>query len=173
MGNFQYNLSNACLDGDLNRVKQALTKGATINDDHNKALTSSPALSIAAKNGHTHIVRYLLDNKATTGRTGYYDAGKLALHFAAERGHVEICKLLLETGASVEARDLLGNTPVILAGNRQVRNLLSTTKQPSPVYLPVQIDISHRCGCTKGFKISVTIIFISIWFLLFLKPLTG
>lgn len=46
-----------------------------------------------------------------------YDKLQLtALHWAAMRNHIEIVKLLLDNGAKIDCFDVLGRTPLYLAG---------------------------------------------------------
>ena len=42
-------------------------------------------------------------------------AYQTALHWASKRGYLEIMKALIENGAYVDARDIIGRTPLMLA----------------------------------------------------------
>lgn len=63
------------------------------------------------------------------------DRGVQAIHVAAQHGHVEIIKLLVERGASVEALDLEGMTPLFYAAHggqlEALKYLVSAGANPS------------------------------------------
>lgn len=67
------------------------------------------AITWAAFEGRTEIVRVLLDRGADINAGGTDD--KPALSWAAEWGHVETVKALLERGASLHAKDIHDKTP--------------------------------------------------------------
>ena len=86
-------LIQALKNGNLRAVQTALANGADVNA---KLITSTgtTALMLAAQDGHTEIVKLLLEKgadvnvKTTTGIT--------ALWMASQNGHTEVVKLLLE-----------------------------------------------------------------------------
>jgi ankyrin repeat protein len=87
-----WSVLTASRDGDLEGVK-ALTarRPALVRAEYNY----TPPLHFAVREGHTELVRYLLDNGAdTTYRT--YPFGDSLLTMAQDRGHAEIAQLLLE-----------------------------------------------------------------------------
>jgi len=57
------------------------------------------------------------------------------LHYAAANGHTEIVKVLVDKGANVDARDLAGHTPIMLAAiygcNKTIQVLLDGGANPS------------------------------------------
>ena len=61
------------------------------------------ALMMAAANGHTAIVRDLIQKGAEVGARN--DRGNVALIDAARFGHTETVRLLLDYGAEINARD--------------------------------------------------------------------
>lgn len=63
----------------------------------------SNAMYAAARNGHTEVVRYLLDQGAAVDAKGFF--GGTALHWAAINGHRDTVDLLLKHGASLVIRD--------------------------------------------------------------------
>ena len=69
-------------------------------------------LHLAAIQGHTAVVKYLLNNKAQTNVQD--STGATPLHEAVRYGHAQIVKLLLDFGADINAKDNLGKTPVLL-----------------------------------------------------------
>ena len=59
------------------------------------------ALMIASHDGHTEVVKLLLDKGAQVNMQGK-DGGS-ALMIASQNGHTEVVKLLLDKGAQVDA----------------------------------------------------------------------
>ncbi len=68
------------------------------------------------------VVEYLLAKGADPDLTD--NRGRSALHIAAERGHTSIVKRLVKVGAVVDAEDRTGDTPLSLASNPAVRQIL-------------------------------------------------
>ena len=100
----------ACLEGDDNLVEKMVARGAEINKPGWTPLT------YAATNGHTRIVKYLLDHAA------YIDAaapnGTTALMMAAYFGHDATVGLLLDEGADPHLKNAMGFTALDLATQR-------------------------------------------------------
>lgn len=63
----------------------------------------SDAFYIASRNGHTPVVRFLLDQGADVNHRGFF--GAPGLHWAALNGHQETVLFLLEHGADPNLRD--------------------------------------------------------------------
>ncbi|KAF5621165.1 ankyrin repeat [Fusarium tjaetaba] len=106
-------------------------------------------LSEAAANGHTEIVRVLLNSKASA-LVSDDKQRKTPLHHAAENGTLSVCKLLLQHRADVKAADVDRKTPLHFAaihGKPEVIDLLlekgssidglSRTRQ-TPLHLAVK-----------------------------------
>jgi uncharacterized protein len=70
-------------------------------------------LMVAAREGHTDIVRLLL--KAGADANAAHPNGRTALHFAAGNGHLDLVTALVSHGANVEAASKAGNTAVLEA----------------------------------------------------------
>ncbi|KAK7139556.1 hypothetical protein R3I93_016630 [Phoxinus phoxinus] len=91
----------------------------------------SPLL-LAADQGHTEVVRVLLQNNA---RVDVFDEeGKAAIHLAAEQGHQDIVDILLSHKAFVNTKTKLGLTPLHLSarsGSARLVRLLVETHQAS------------------------------------------
>ena len=68
------------------------------------------ALVTAAAEGHTEIVRRLLDHGADVNAVNAFNA--TPLHEAAVGGHAELVKALIARGADVNATDGNGRTPL-------------------------------------------------------------
>ncbi|KAL1254989.1 hypothetical protein QQF64_013050, partial [Cirrhinus molitorella] len=91
----------------------------------------SPLL-LAAEQGHTEVVKILLQNNA---RVDVFDEeGKAAIHLAAEQGHQDIVDVLLAHKAFVNAKTKLGLTPLHLSaqsGSARLVRLLVEAHQAS------------------------------------------
>ena len=68
----------------------------------------SDAMYAAARNGHRHIVEYLLDHGAAIDAKGVF--GATALHWAAINGHRSTIELLVTRGASLDIQDARYNS---------------------------------------------------------------
>ncbi len=101
-------LISAARNGNLEKIKSLLDeKGGDIDidafDNNNHT-----ALIWASLNGHTQIVRKLLDNGADTDFSD--NRGHTALILAALNGYIEIVRRLLDKGADVNAANNEGHT---------------------------------------------------------------
>ena len=72
------------------------------------------ALEAAAVEGHTNIVKLLLDRGAMISRRSW-PLGVTALHMASNFGHNEVVHLLLKRGAFVDESDMNGATALMYA----------------------------------------------------------
>jgi hypothetical protein len=83
-------LMKACLQGNVERVKNLISQGADVN-----ALDkdSETALMAAAYNGHERIVQILLEHGAIVGVRNNH--GITAMEIARSRGHVAVERLLV------------------------------------------------------------------------------
>ena len=70
------------------------------------------AVQLAAWNGHTKAVRWLLERGAVLNRE---DKNWDALHYAVFNGHTDLATELIQRGANVNARSPNGSTPLMLA----------------------------------------------------------
>jgi len=110
-----------------NRPKMAellINKGATVNPEK----SPSPLMG-AVRDGHTQVVKVLLDYKAQVH--GPPKASKTPLHLAAEKGYTEIAELLIEHNASPNRKDATGSTPLYYAtfnDHTQVMRILIDAK---------------------------------------------
>ncbi|KAL1685997.1 hypothetical protein GGG16DRAFT_118338 [Schizophyllum commune] len=98
----------AVLQGSFCIVRLLLEFGASSTADYHDT-----ALTLAARNGHEHITRFLLDRG--THIEGHNKKGWTALHLTAADGNLDLTTLLLERGASTAARTLEHDTALTLA----------------------------------------------------------
>lgn len=114
-------LFDAARKGDLAGVKALVGKGAAV--DARNRYEATPLL-YAAMNGHTEVVRFLLDKGAGPNvKDTFYNW--VPITQAAARGHAEVVKLLLEKGA--DSTEAMRNA--IMGGRVEVaRAVLQTAK---------------------------------------------
>ena len=95
------------------------TRNVSLRFDDNQT-----PLHLAAVQGHSGIVKYLLDNGAST--TAQDNTGATPLHEAVRYGQIDIVKILLNGGAKVNARDSLGKTPLLLIVPKNAQTAIYT-----------------------------------------------
>ena len=103
-------LLDAARAGDSAGVEAAITAGADINTITTDGWEFT-ALMWAATNGHTDIVKLLLDRGADIDAV--YRDGNNALTLAATNGHANTVKLLLDRGADIDHVSKYGKTVLI------------------------------------------------------------
>ena len=105
--------------GKLNDVKTMIGSAPDLSNVSN-------AMYGAARNGHTEVVKYLLDQGAAIDTRGFF--GGTGLHWAAINGHRETVELLIARGASREIRDeQFDSTPegwAVEGGHTEIADLL-------------------------------------------------
>jgi len=98
----------ACVNDLPRMVELLVNKGANVNPK----IGPSPLVG-AVTDGHTHVVRVLLEKKVLVH--GPPGAATTPLHLAAERGYPDIVRLLLEKKATPNRKDSKGKTPLYYA----------------------------------------------------------
>jgi cytohesin len=98
----------ACVNDLPRMVELLVNKGANVNPK-----TGPSPLVGAVTDGHTHVVRVLLEKKVLVH--GPPGAATTPLHLAAERGYPDIVRLLLEKKATPNRKDSRGKTPLYYA----------------------------------------------------------
>ncbi|KAF6801170.1 ankyrin repeat protein [Colletotrichum sojae] len=101
----------AALVGEI-LVAESLFGEGTFNTKSRDREMQRP-LHLAARNGHTDMVAFLLEQGAEMNTKD--SSGYTPLHVAANRGHTEMVAYLIEQKAEMEARDFHSQTPLHLA----------------------------------------------------------
>lgn len=104
-------LHEAVRAGNLTQTKELIEQGADIHaieDGHGRT-----PLHVAALNGFTDIVHYLVEQGATINALD--KNGNTPLHLAAQYGLKNMVTILIEKGASLHAKNHVGNTPLHVA----------------------------------------------------------
>jgi ankyrin repeat protein len=116
--------------GHADIAKYLIEQGADINlKDKDKAAP----LHNAAYLGNLEIVDILLKKGAVSLNEGNF-RGQTPLHFACERGYLEVAKRLLDAGADIEARDMVGRTPLMTTGiSKNIRIAKNLIKKGSDI----------------------------------------
>jgi ankyrin repeat protein len=106
-------LHQAALDGDLDRIRDLLQTNKRLARDINAPdrYVGVPVLYPAAKNGHVHVVRYLVEEVGANVNQRTTD-GSTALHVAAFGGELPTVRELLRLGAAVNIPNDNGFTPL-------------------------------------------------------------
>jgi len=82
------------------------------------------ALSEAAVQGHTEVIRHLLDNFKLSDPNSAQHDGRRPLHRAAFNGHMEAITLLLESGSDPRLKDRAGQRPFDVATEEEAQKAL-------------------------------------------------
>jgi len=115
-------LHSAAFEGDAERVRELLKKGADPNTQDKYGWTP---LHDAAREGRVDVVKLLLEHGADPNVKN--KDGNTLLHWTADEGRVEVARLLLEHGVDPNTQDKDGETPLHLAafwGHVEVARLL-------------------------------------------------
>ena len=135
-------LSAAIAAGDLAGARAASAAGA----DLEAGLTAggSNALQLAAYDGQTEIVRWLLVEAGAAVNARRPTNGFSALHLAAHQGHDAVVQILLSAGADTAAKTLQGDDALEIAlrhkYGRIVRQLLPGSASPAQTRQAQQLD---------------------------------
>jgi ankyrin repeat protein len=136
----------ACARSDAAAVEAAVVRDAKLVEE----LKANGAALLAefAGNGNTQGVRLLLDLGVNLGSLyegdGYFDIAKnsTALHVAAWRARHDTVKLLIERGASINALDSKGRTPLALAVRACIDSYWQARRSPDSVQALLQAGAS-------------------------------
>ncbi|XP_061571101.1 diacylglycerol kinase iota isoform X2 [Cololabis saira] len=116
--------------GDLPMLSECVRRGISLLVRDSGGCS---ALHIAAQNGHTHLVSYILQQgfKVLLDLTDR-EKGETALHKAASEKQHAVCRLLVEAGASQEKTNFQGKTAADKAdGDFELASYLSSQQNTS------------------------------------------
>ena len=105
--------------GHFDIVRHLVEKGADI--EKASSIGSTP-LTYTCWKGHLEVARYLLEQGANRDKADNH--GWTSLHYAAYHGHLEIAKLLMVYGADLNARDRIGDLPIDVASNEEIKQAI-------------------------------------------------
>lgn len=124
-------LLTAASSGDLSMLMESVRNGVSLLVRNSGGCS---ALHIAAQNGHTELVSFILQqgSKMLLDLTDR-ERGDTALHKAALGKQHAVCRLLVEAGASLEKTNFQGKTPADQAeGDSELATYLSGPQHSSP-----------------------------------------
>lgn len=113
-------LIDAAMDGNFEKVKLLIEKGADIGAKDNDGVT---ALMYVSRAGDLEIAKYLVEN-GTDINAKDSDWGYTALIYAAEYVNLEIVQFLIESGADVNIKNNDGKTSLDLAETEEIKEVL-------------------------------------------------
>jgi hypothetical protein len=97
-------------DGDLEQVKELISKGTDVNS---RDVLGSTALMFAALGGNLEILKLLVEKKADVNAKN--DDGVTALMYASAQGYLPVVEFLIEKGADVNTADKDGKSALSYA----------------------------------------------------------
>lgn len=100
---------NVCLEGNLEKVKEMVQKGADVNGRVSTGNLVTP-LHNATSRGHEKVVAYLLDQGADISARN--NIGETPLHLAIRHNFPNLVILLLDRGANIQEGDNEENSPL-------------------------------------------------------------
>lgn len=109
----QYKLLNAVEDGDVAEVTKLLREGVS-PDTRRRGTDGTPAIVIAAQEGHFAVMKLLLDNNANPNLADRL-RGQTALMHRAVVGDTNMIQLLLSYGADSNRADIGQETALMKA----------------------------------------------------------
>jgi ankyrin repeat protein len=112
----------ASYDGDLEKAKRAIEKGADVNV-HDYEYGRTTPLHKASWEGHASIVSLLLEKGADVNAKD--KDHRTPLHKASTYGHEAIVSLLLEKGADPNVKAAIGLTPLFVASRYGHESIVS------------------------------------------------
>ncbi len=115
-----HGLIRYCSEGDLEKVKEYISRGADVNAFGTLGLYSSSrgysALATAAGRGDKEICEYLISKGANVNLGEEKGVAPILLSVVARRNALAITIMLIQNGAKVNARDDSGKTPLMRVG---------------------------------------------------------
>ncbi|XP_077453890.1 B-cell lymphoma 3 protein homolog [Stigmatopora argus] len=122
MKNFQglSSLHLAVLHAHINLVSMLLGAGADINAMDIKS--GQNPLILAVESNNVEMVKFLIENGCDVNRSSY--SANTALHSACARGQTDMVRALLKSGANSSVKNYHNDTPVMLAKNKMITDIL-------------------------------------------------
>ncbi|CAN0032548.1 unnamed protein product [Ectocarpus sp. 8 AP-2014] len=114
------------------------------------------ALMLAAREGHPHVARALLDHGADINKPGE-KCGQTAIHFAAGCGQNEVVVLLVMKGAEVDIYSKERTTPLALAVEGGHMRVINTLVRNGATVCSGNIG-RLRCGVEEEFRAAFNIL---------------
>ena len=118
-----YPLCIAAEFGHVHMMKLLIANGANVNYRVKNGMSHFTSLHYATHKGHTNAVQLLIAHGADITIPGGFFC-YTPLHYASEEGYVQITEILLENGAHVNEKTVYECTPLDLAKNDVVKQLL-------------------------------------------------
>ena len=116
---------DAVEDGDVSKVVEMVEAGMPVDiTDREYGFT---ALSAAAFNNRTDVVRCLLDKGADVNKQDRW--GETALHVASIHNNTDVMRMLLQHGAIKDIKDKHGLTPIDYAHSRNNKEAVDLLEQ--------------------------------------------
>lgn len=109
--NLSFELIMSSFDGDFNKVKEYLAKGADIN--FKEPIYNVTALFFALKGNNTEIARYLIEHGADINLGANENTTPLMAAILTD--NTEIVNLLIKKGADVNRKEIDGKTALLFA----------------------------------------------------------
>lgn len=137
-------LHEACIKGDLRRVKCLIEQGHPVNPRDNAGWIP---LHECCNHGHLPIVEFLVEHKANVDYRG--PGGVTPLHDAAVNGHFKIMRVLLQYGANVISLTDDGKTVIDLMREYVSQNHKDMSNEDLSEYKSLKAELLNemdRCG---------------------------
>lgn len=137
-------LHEACIKGDLKRVKALVEQGHELNPRDNAGWVP---LHEACNHGHSEIVEYLIEQGADVNYRGL--KGMTPLHDAATNGHLDIIRALMSNGANVTALTDTGETVLGCLRDYKNRNYDEMSNSDLSEYKYIEAELKNKmdkCG---------------------------
>lgn len=121
-GETERDLFQAVWSNDPAKVEELLAAGLSADT---LSVAGTPLLIEAAENGHTRIVKMLLEHGANPNVRSINPGHRTPLHYACSNFDVGSIKALLARGADINATDDAGWTPLIIAASTTDRETVN------------------------------------------------
>ena len=149
-------LYSACVNGNINIIDRLIREGVDINYDYN----GIKPLLVALINGKSNVALLLLDQPniipyGITSTSIKYPGGS-PLHIASSKGFKDVIIKLIRLGADINQVDNNGNTPLHLAYNADIAQLLldyGANKYITNRMGQTPLDIAYKRGNAKMIEV--------------------